>query len=274
MDFGYILLNTVIYGSCALIISEFFSYSKFLHFAVWSYIMVAGYILIFLRKFWLNITNIIMILALIFFFFGVNYLLLKVFPNAKKREQAWLIITLWVSILLENLWNYFYWASAVYTQYSGISNVSLIILLIWLFVVSFYFHKFSYIGKEFKAISEWWKIVHWLWINADYHIQMHSIFLFIIMLLIAYLIINTGSIRMQDGFYYMLKWIWIMMLVGLSRKEWLLLWALIYVLIEYFLFVKLWLPVMYKESLILLIIIFCLLYKPEWLFNWKNFRKV
>ena len=230
--------------------------------------------MIFLSKFWLNISNVIMILSLLVMFFGINYLLLKLFPNYTKREQAWLIITLWISILLENLWNYFYWWSAVSTRFWNISNIILIILLIWLFLISFYFHKFSYIGKEFKAISEQWWIVHWLWIKADYHIQMHSIFLFIMMLLIAYLIINTGSIRMQDGFYYMLKWIWIMMLVGLSRREWLFLWALIYVLIEYFLFVNLWLPVMYKESLILLVIIFCLLYKPEWLFNWKKFRKI
>ena len=274
MDLWYILLNTIIYGGCALIIAEIFSYGKFLHFAIWSYIMVAGYIFIFLNKFGLNTANLIMILSLLLCFFGTNYLLLKVFPNERKREQAWLIITLWISILLENLWNYFYGWAAVSTKFWDVSNILLIALLIWLFWISYYFYKVSCIGKEFKAISEWWEIASGLWINVNRNIQLLSIFLFIVILLIAYLLINTSSIRMQDGFYYMIKWIWIMMLVGLSKKEWLLLWALIYVLIEYFLFVKLWLPLMYKESLILLIIIFCLLFKPEWLFNRKRFRKI
>lgn len=274
MDRGYILLNTIIYGCCALVISDFFSYNKFLNFAIWSYIMVACYILVFINKFWINIANIIMIFVVLIGFFGINYMILKKFPNDKKKEQVWLIITLWISIFLENLWNYFYWASSVYNHSWDISDTLLVILFIWLFCISFYFHRFSYIWKEFKSINEYWDITRELWIKIDNHIQILSVFLFLIILLLAYLLIHTSSIRMQDWFFYMIKWIWIMMLVGLSRKEWLLLWALIYVLIEYFLFVKLWLPVMYKESLILLIIIFCLLYKPEWLFNWKNFRKI
>lgn len=269
MDLWYILLNTIIYGGCALIISEIFSYGKFLHFAVWTYIMVAWYIFIFMSKFWLNVPNIIMIFSLLLFFFGVNYLLMRSF-SSNKREQIWLIVTLWVSIFLESLWNYLYWASAVSFQSTSISNILLVVLLICLFCILLYFHKFSYMGKEFSAIDENWNFARELWIKTNHHVQVLSVFLFCIILLIAYLLVKTSSIRMQDGFYYMIKWIWIMMLVWLSRKEWLLLWALIYVIIEYLLFVELWLPIMYKESMTLVVIIFCLLYKPEWLFSFRR----
>jgi hypothetical protein len=54
-----------------------------------------------------------------------------------------------------------------------------------------------------------------------------------------------------------------MILVGISKKEYMLFGALLYVVMEYLLFIQLGLPISYKETFILIVIVAVLLFKPE-----------
>jgi branched-subunit amino acid ABC-type transport system permease component len=59
----------------------------------------------------------------------------------------------------------------------------------------------------------------------------------------------------------------VMILVGIAHKQYVFLWALLYVLIEYVMFIELGWPIAYKETLILVVILLILILKPEGLFS-------
>ncbi|MDR0369441.1 MAG: hypothetical protein LBH96_02675, partial [Candidatus Peribacteria bacterium] len=77
-------------------------------------------------------------------------------------------------------------------------------------------------------------------------------------------------LRASDGLFYMIKAMGIMILVGTARRERIFAGALLYVLVEYLLFIVWGLPISYKETFILLVILGVLLFKPEGLFNRKK----
>ena len=270
MDIWYIILNTIIYGCCALILADMFSYWKIFNFALWSYIMFAGYIIFNCINYWFNTINICAIMVLLISFFLINKLLLKIFPSSKKRTQASLIVTLWISLFLDNFCNFIYWWRWVSLPTQKFNFVILTILFLIIFIVFFYFHRISFYWKTLNAINENENIVLWLWIKKDKIIQIWFILLFLIIVLLWYILIINWSIKMQSWLFYVIKWIWIMLLVWLAKKEWIFLWALIYVIIEYILFNKLWLPIAYKETFILLCVALILLFKPEWLFSIRS----
>ncbi len=54
-----------------------------------------------------------------------------------------------------------------------------------------------------------------------------------------------------------------MIMIGLEKKEYIYLGALVYVALEYIIFIGLGMPIQYKETLILVIILAILLIKPE-----------
>ena len=60
-----------------------------------------------------------------------------------------------------------------------------------------------------------------------------------------------------------------MIMVGVEKREYIFLGALMYVAIEYILFIGLGLPIEFKETCILVIILAILLIKPQGLFSIK-----
>ena len=270
MDISYIILNTIIYGCCALLLADFYLYWKILNFALWSYIMFSWYMIFHYINDWITLQNILVLLVFLVSFFLVNYLLLNKFKNAKKRWHASLIITLWLSFFLDNFCGYLYWWSGISLPTKQISTPTLIVIFLVLFFAFFYFHRASYYSKIFKAISENEKIVSGLWIKKNNFIQILFWLWLLILVILSYVLLITSSIKMQSWLFYIIKWMWIMILVWLSKKERMFLWALIYVIFEYILFNKLWLPLSYKEILVLSCIMLVLLFKPEWLFNLKK----
>jgi branched-subunit amino acid ABC-type transport system permease component len=64
-----------------------------------------------------------------------------------------------------------------------------------------------------------------------------------------------------------------MLLVGIAKKEWMYIGALLYVVVEYLLFIQWGFPMEYKETLILLVILLVLIFKPEGLFMIRK-RKI
>lgn len=270
MDIGYILLNSIIYGCSALILSVFFSYGKILNFSFGSTLMMSGYILFFILKKWLNFTNLFMFLILLLSFFWINYLLFFCFNNDKQRELAWLIITLAVSLFLENLTNYIYGTTWISLHIQTFSLWMLLIIFTILLVMCFFFFKKTLWGKIFQAISENGILISAFWIKRFKIIQFFFIFLFFLLIGMSGLLLYHSSIKMQDGLFFIIKGMGIMIFVGLEKKEYLFLGALLYVLLEYFLFINIGIPIIYKESLILIFIVFILLFKPEGLFSFKK----
>lgn len=270
MDIGYLLFNTIIYGCCALVLSGFFSYGNILNFSLGSTMMMSGYLLFFLIKHGFTAVNLAMLVVLLISFFGINYLLFHCFESDKKREHAGLIITLGVSLFLENLTNYVYGSTAVSLPTGKIPLWMLVLGFLVLLGLLFFFHKKTFQGKLFQAISENGNLIRALGIKRAKVVQLFFAFFFVLIVLMSWVLLYHSSMRMQDGLFYMIKGMGIMILVGLARKEYLFLGALLYVLAEYLLFVNLGLPIAYKESLILIVIVLVLLIKPQGLFSLRK----
>ena len=273
MDLSYILLNTIVYGSLAMVIAWFSWFGKILNFSLGAYMIMGWYIIHRIINYWINIENIIMIIIFFGSFLLINRWLLKYFENDKKRDHVWLVLTLWLSIVLENIIGYIYWPTSISLELWQIPTYWFIIIFIILSLFFFYIYRHTIIWTILNAISENSKLVRGLWIRTNKTLQIVFILLLFLLLWAVVLILNESSIRASDGIFYIIKWIGIMILVGISKKEYMFLGALLYVLIEYLLFIKIWFPIAYKETLILLIILAVLLFKPEWLFTLK-WRKI
>ena len=264
MDLGYILLNTIVYGTVAMVIAWFFGFGKILNFSLGAYMRMGGYVLYRFITYGFSAVNFIML---------INRWLLKYFPNDKKRDHVGLVITLWVSIIVENLTSYIYWSNSVNLSIMHMPIYGLVIIylvLIWFF---FYLYKYSILGITLNAISEDSKLVRGLGVNTSKILQITFFCLLILLLACSFLLLNESNLRAGDGIFYMIKGIWIMILVWIAKKEYMFFGALLYVLIEYLLFIQRWLPIAYKETLILIIILFVLLFKPEWIFSLRK-RKI
>jgi len=235
--------------------------------------MMGGYILYRFITYGFSILNIIILTVFIVSFLLINRSLLKYFPNDKQRDHVWLIITLWISIILENLTSYVYWPNSVSLSIMHMSIYGLAIIFMILVLFFFYFYKYSFLGVTLNAISENSKLVRGLGVNTSKILQITFFCLLILLLSCSFLLLNESNLRAGDGIFYMIKWIWIMILVWITKKEYMFFGALLYVLIEYLLFIQRWLPISYKETLILIIILLVLLLKPEWLFSLRK-RKI
>lgn len=96
------------------------------------------------------------------------------------------------------------------------------------------------------------------------------IFWFVALFGVGVLILHTSGLKAVDGLFYLLKGLAIMILVGIANKKYIFLGALLYVLVEYLLFIKLGWSIAYKESMIMVVILLVLLFKPEGLFSFQT----
>ena len=273
MDIGYILFNTIVYGIMALLLASFFSFGKLLNLSIWWFMVMLGYVLYDFINHWLNSTSILVTIALVGLFFLINRGLLKYFSNDKQRDHVGIILTLWVNIILENATSYIYWPLPVSLNIIDFKRYILLAIFILLISLSYYFFKHTLYGVILKGISENNKIIKSLGIQSTRLLQYFFGCWLILLMRNAFMILNKTNLKWTDGLFYIIKWIWIMILVGIGKKEYMFIGALIYVVAEYLLFIQRWLPISYKETLILIVIVILLLFKPEWLFTFKR-RKI
>jgi branched-subunit amino acid ABC-type transport system permease component len=121
-----------------------------------------------------------------------------------------------------------------------------------------------------NAISENSGLVRGLGIQTTSFLQKVFAVLLVLLFGIAFILLTETSLRASDGLFYMIKALGVMILVGTARKEYLFLGALLYVVVEYLLFIVGGLPISYKETLILVVILGVLLFKPEGLFSGRK----
>ena len=273
MDFSYILFNTLIYGSIGLVMSSYFAYGKFINFSIGAFVGMMGYIIYGVVNQWFTVQNIFMICSLIIIYRWVNRALIKYFPNTKQRDHVGLVITIGLNVFVQNMVNYVYGPSSIGLHLFTTTPWILLIMILVISWITYYLLKGSLIGKVYTSIEENTQTTDSLGIKSTK--LLHQLFgwLFWLLVVNALFIINETNLKATDGVFYLIKWIWIMILVGVGKKEYIFVWALLYVLLEYFLFITLWLPIAYKETLVLIIILWVLLWKPEWLFMIRR-RKI
>lgn len=269
----YILFNTLIYGSIAFIIASYYAYAKFLNATLGSYMILGTYTAIYMMKYGFSWTSMIIILWLIATYFIINIIVTRSFSNEKQRDLFGLIFTLWGSLLIENIINLIYGPNATSISLRTRTPIWLwVILVLTNLIITYVFHM-SYNGKIWQGITTQASSIRSLGININRMMTiMMSVFL-PILITIGMIIANEWALKPSDNMFYLIKWIGIMIMVWVEKKQYIYLWALIYVTIEYVLFITRWLPIGFKETLILILILGILLIKPEWLFS-LNSRKI
>jgi branched-subunit amino acid ABC-type transport system permease component len=265
----YVLLNTLIYWSIAFIIASYYAYGKFLNVALGSYIILGTYSVVSIIREWLSAESIISIFGLVCIYTLTNMIVIQSFSNEKKRDLFWLIFTLGVAICIENMTNVIYGPNAISIDMRNRKVWILWFILILINIVTIYLFHNSYNGILRKSMTSDINSTRSLGINVN---RMFTIFASIaipFLILLWIIIANEWTLRPTDNLFYLIKGLGIMIMVWVEKKEYMYLWAWIYVFVEYLLFIQRWLPISFKETLILWIILIILITKPEWLFNLK-----
>lgn len=273
MDIQYILLNTVIYGIISLVIANFFSFGKMLNMSIGWFMVMWWYIIYSLIAHWIQVQTLIILVWFISLFILINRAIFKYFPHDKQKDHVGVIATLWISIIIENLTNYIYGPNSINLNIINFNRQIMLIIFITMFVLFYYIFKHTLLWATLRGIEENNKTVKSLGIKTNKILQLLFLFMLILLIAIAFIILNESNLRASDWIFYLIKWIWIMILVWISNKEYMLFGALLYVLVEYLLFIQIWLPISYKETLILIVILSVLLFRPQWLFSFRN-RKI
>ncbi|MCF7834643.1 hypothetical protein K9M48_01110 [Candidatus Gracilibacteria bacterium] len=273
MDIQYILLNTVIYGIVALVIANFFSFGKMLNMSIGGFMVMGGYVIYNLIAHGISVQTIIILIGFIGLFILINRAIFKYFPHDKQKYHVGVIATLGISIIIENLTNYIYGPNSINLNIVNFNRQIMLIIFITMFGLFYYVFKHTLLGATLRGIEENTKTVKSLGIKTNKILQILFLIMLILLIVVAFIILNEANIRASDGIFYLIKGIGIMILVGISKKEYMLFGALLYVLMEYLLFIQIGLPISYKETLILIVILGVLLFKPEGLFTFSK-RKI
>lgn len=270
MDLWYVLYNTIIYGIIASALAGFFAFGKILNLSIGGFLVASGYI--FFSFFTKGFTrgSFVFTLVLILVFLVMNRVLLRWFPNETQRDHVSIVATLWLTIVLENLTNYIYGPNGVSLDVWHITTVQLIILFVLLCSGFYYFFKHTSYGVLYKAMHENTKTLRSLWLSVSQYQQWLFVGLGLLTIFAAFMIINETNMRASDGMFYLIKGLGIMIIVWLQKKEYMFFWALLYVLVEYFLFIEMGYPISFKETFVISIILLLLLFKPEGIFTLRK----
>lgn len=267
----YILFNTLIYGTLARALGARYRYAKFINVSLWSVMIFWTYSSIQIIQG--NSSRYITLLTLVLlfgWFFLINKFVIKSFVNEEQRDLFGLIFTLWASLLLENIINVTYWPNAVSTSLVSWTPLQLLLIIVCIGTITTYCFHVSYRGKVWQAIGTQTRSVRALGVRVNYLLDLLSALLFPLIVCVGMLIANESAIKPSDNLFYLIKAIGIMILVGTEKKQYMYLWALVYVTFEYLCFVTRWFPISYKETLILFLILCVLLIKPTWLFSFRS----
>jgi branched-subunit amino acid ABC-type transport system permease component len=235
--------------------------------------IIGSYAAITIVKYGWSWTSIGVILGMIAFYFIVNMIVVKSFTNEKQRDLFGLIFTLGGSLIIENIVNLIYGPNAVSITLWNRTVRWLIIALVIINIVIVYLFHTSYNGKIRQAIYAQTSSVRSLGVRVNRMLILLMSAMLPCLVMLWVIVANEWAIKPSDNLFYLIKWIGIMIMVGVEKKQYVYLGALVYVTIEYLLFIQRWLPIGFKETLILFMILIILLVKPEWLFSLKN-RKI
>lgn len=272
MDRSYILFNTIVYGGLAFVFSTFYAYARIQHLGIWAMMIFIGYIIHDYVTTWFSRMTTAILWGIVGFYCLTNRLLIHYFPHETSRDLLSIIFTIGISLLLENSINMIYGPSSVGISWWDISFPILLGMFILVNGVVFYLFGHTLFSKMMKGVHEKVQVIRSLGVQVSRVQQMLFLGLLLMLALIAGLVLIQSNMRSSDALFYFIKGVGISILVGFGQKQWVFIWALLYVLLEYFMFIYLWRPIMYKESLILILVLFVLICKPSGLFSfWKRY---
>lgn len=266
----YILFNTLVYWTIAFVLSGYFAYAKYLNLATGSFMILAVYAISVGARSWRSLKNILIVLAAFLLYRLVNHIILQYFKNEKQRDLFWFIFTLGCAILVESSTQIIYGSSPASLDTISISWLRLGTMLICMHILIQYTFAKSYWGKVRQGIySNTWAIRT---LGISVHSMLHLLFslFFLLSIGLAVLIAQQWAIRPSDHLFYMIKWLGIMILVWVEKRQYVYIGALLYVIVEYLLFIARWSPLGYKEALILVVLLMLLVLRPEGLFSFRQ----
>lgn len=270
MDLSYILFNTLVYWLIAFVFAGFMAWGKFLNLWIWAIMIVLGYCIQGFVVDWFSWALLASSLGIVVFTIAMNWFIVHSFKNEKQRDLFGLVFTLWISILLENATNYIFGPNSVSFSGMNLSVWFLITLFVCINLAIWYIFGKSYFGTMMKWVYENSKTIQSLWIRVNKTLYWLFFVLFLVLVGVACMVLVEWNMRATDSLFYAIKGIWIMILVWVAQKQYMLWWALLYVLLEYLMFITFWRPIAYKETLILVVILLVLFVKPEGLFSFSK----
>lgn len=269
MDRSYILFNALVYGSIASALSGFFAYAKFLNLSLGSYMMGAGFV-VYLFAMGRSLAASILLSVLVVSYIAFYTLLLRDFAHDKQRDLVALITSLMLWVVLANILQFFFGSRGIFLSVWHIPVWMLLGIFVCVAGGIYYIFEKTHYSIVFKWLFEKAAVIQSLGIPSGTYRHVLYIFWLAALFGISALILHTSGLKAVDGLFYLLKGLAIMILVGIGNKKYIFLWALLYVFVEYVLFIKLWWSIAYKESMIMVVILFVLLFRPEWLFGHKT----
>lgn len=265
MDLSYILTNTIIYGTLALVLQLFFAYHKFRNMLVGAVCMSIGYILAYRIHDGRSLKILWMIIIVMVLRWG-TMLLVQRFSDDKK-EWFWLLWTIWWTLMLGNMTNYIFWPVSVSLDHNGLSVSVIILLLLVINGLLWYVFRYTWIGKILTGMFEHQQLVKSLGVKTTTLLHSITAIGIVLLMMVAYIILTTNTIKVSDDMFYLIKGTGVMVLVGIANSKRIYVGTLLYVIAEYLLFITRGLPIAYKETLILVVILLVLFLKPEGLFS-------
>ena len=266
MDLSYIFFNAIVYGTVASCMASFFAYAKFLHLGLGSYMIGAGFV-VYLFAQGRIAQAFLLLLSLLVSYILFYTLTLRHFPHEKQRDLVALITSLMLGVVIANVIQFFFGSGAIFLSAWNVSAWYLGAVFMFVSLSVYYVFERSCYSMIFKGLFEKYATMQSLGFPISRYMHVLYIFRFIGFIGIAILLLHTSGLKAVDGMFYLLKWLAIVIMVGIAHKQYIFVWALLYVLAEYFLFLHLWLPIAYKESMIMIVILVVLLIKPQWLFS-------
>lgn len=266
MDLSYIFFNAIVYGTVASCMASFFAYAKFLHLGLGSYMIGAGFV-IYLFVQWHIVEASLLLLGLIVSYIAFYTLMLRDFSHEKQRDLVALITSLMLGVVIANIIQFFFGSGAIFLSAWNVSAWLLGAIFILVSLSVYYIFEKSCYSMIFKWLFEKYATMQSLGIPISTYMHVLYVSRFVGFVGIAILLLHTSGLKAVDGMFYLLKWLAIVIMVWIAHKQYIFVWALLYVLVEYFLFLHLWLPIAYKESMIMVVILLVLLVKPQGLFS-------
>jgi branched-subunit amino acid ABC-type transport system permease component len=214
--------------------------------------------------------TLIVLVCLFVVFYLINQIVIRSFANEDQRHLFGLIFSFGAAHFIENISSVIYWSNAISVNFWSLSIRWYIALIVIITGIGLYCFHLSYRGKIRQAISIQSSSVRALGVRVNHLFHIAFTCLFPVVIGIGVMIANESAIKPSDNLFYLIKAIGIMILVGVEKKQYIYLGTLLYVTLEYILFITWWFPISYKETLILVIILIVLLRKPQGLFSLRT----
>lgn len=263
MDLTYVVFLTLVYWTLAVIMSRDLGYSKYLSFGLWTLMLWIAYPLhAFVSNTW-SAADVLILCCVLGSYFALYVLCNRGFPHERSRELFACVGTIGRMILWENLLTLRYWPVSIRREGVVFSPWAITAVLLGLFFVLLRCTKYTYRWMMYRGLEDRGDVLRTVWISQYRSTTVMHLLSYLLLACIWLSLTAATQITPWDGLFYRIKAVGILVVAGISNRVRLYPIACIYVILEYRLFVYGWLPLQYKDGIMLLIIL-CVLLRRSW----------